>query len=60
MTPAFDIVDVTMLDYVETLYPGWAVYTCEATLADGSVVTGTIQGDGLNAYTIETFEADET
>mgnify|MGYP001605978869 CR=1 FL=1 len=55
-----DIVDITFLDFVEGLYPGWAIYSCEARLADETIVTGTIQGDGVGSYALETFEPDES
>ena len=51
--------DIEMTDQIEFLYPGWAVFGAIATLADGSTVSGTVQGDGLMAYAIETFEPDE-
>lgn len=59
MSPSFDIIDVVFDDLVESLYPGWGIYTCEATLADGETIRGTIQGDGLGAFTLDSFEADE-
>ncbi len=58
MSESFDIVDVTLLDMVEVLYPGWNVMTCEALLSDGESITGTIHTDGLFAWDLESFVAD--
>ena len=55
----YDVVDIEMGSQIEFLYPGWAIFEATATLSDGSTVSGTVQGDGLMAYAIETFEADE-
>ncbi len=55
----YDIVDITLLDYVEILYPGWNVMTCEASLSNGETVIGTIHTDGLSAWDIESFEPDD-
>ncbi len=56
---AYDIIDIELLDHVETLYPGWSIYVCIAHLSDGEQVTGTVQSDGLFNHSIESFEADD-
>lgn len=56
---SFSIIDVEFLDPVETLYPGWDVWTCIATLETGDTVEGKIQGDGVGSFDAESFEPDE-
>ena len=54
-----DIVDVAFIAPIDTLYPGWCVWEVDATLEDGSIVHGIIQGDGIMGWANETFEPDE-
>ncbi len=55
----FDIIDVQFFDVVEYLYPGWNIMSCEVTLSDGETILGTIQGDGISSYSIDSFEPDD-
>ena len=59
MIAPYDIIDVEFDRPIETLYPGWDVWSCTVTLSDGSTIEGTIQGDGLTSWDIESFEEDE-
>jgi hypothetical protein len=56
---AYPIIDVDFISVVDDLQVGWAVWSCIATLDDGSTIEGTIQGDGLSHWDIESFEPDE-
>jgi hypothetical protein len=55
----YAIIDVEFLDLVETLYPGWDVWTCTVTLEDGDTIDGRIQGDGVGSFDAESFEPEE-
>ncbi len=57
MTP-YAIIDVEFLDLIESLHPGWDVWTCIATLEDGDTVEGQIQGDGISSFDAESFEPE--
>ncbi len=55
----YSIINVEFITPIEDLFPGWAIWECEAVLEDGSRIAGCIQGDGVNSFDAESFEEDE-
>jgi hypothetical protein len=55
----YPIIDVDWVSMVEPLTPGWDVWEVDAVLDTGDTIHGTIIGDGVNSFDIESFTPDE-
>ncbi len=54
-----DIIDVEFITVIEDLEVGMAVWEVDAVLYDGSTIHGTIIGDGISSFDVESFTPDE-